>query len=327
MADLPGGAARRRRERQLRSWLRHERMTVRMELAAALHHSAGPETNDAARRQSALVVCGQESDRILRRSWFRSTRLARAPVGCRPCLCWSWKTGGRSRGLLLPPLPHGLCVRGKKGGGGGGAEEKVKEKEKKRLAVHQVAAATLERARLLAERAGRRRKRKKRRKRRTPRTSSHTSRCRAGRRQRRWHAPGWFSSVHAVFPSYDGKPKLPGIIVGMVQDDSLLARCRLRQWHMQFWFCWYFSSRCVPFRCRLAHDAPHHGRYAPEGQLCALWHVQGSFCWYLHLALCSSFFSGVDALHHGRNGPEGQSRCETSSRCCSHARCVQRQVP
>ena len=41
MADLAGGAARRRRERRLRSWLRHERMTVRMELAAALHHSAG----------------------------------------------------------------------------------------------------------------------------------------------------------------------------------------------------------------------------------------------------------------------------------------------
>ena len=46
---------RRRRERRLRSWLRHERMTVRMELAAALHHSsfrsAGPETYDAPRSQ------------------------------------------------------------------------------------------------------------------------------------------------------------------------------------------------------------------------------------------------------------------------------------
>ena len=33
------GSARRRMERRLRSWLRHERMTVRMGLAAALHHS------------------------------------------------------------------------------------------------------------------------------------------------------------------------------------------------------------------------------------------------------------------------------------------------
>ena len=49
------GSARRRRERRLRSFLRHEWMAVRMELAAALHHSsfrgAGPEMYDAPRRQ------------------------------------------------------------------------------------------------------------------------------------------------------------------------------------------------------------------------------------------------------------------------------------
>ena len=53
--DTGSSAARRRRERRLHSWLRHERMTVRMELAAALHHSsfrgAGPETYDAPRSQ------------------------------------------------------------------------------------------------------------------------------------------------------------------------------------------------------------------------------------------------------------------------------------
>ena len=46
MADSsgqPSGAARRRRERRLRSMLRHEQQTVRMALAAALHHSAGPK--------------------------------------------------------------------------------------------------------------------------------------------------------------------------------------------------------------------------------------------------------------------------------------------
>ena len=37
------GAARRRRERRLRAMLRHEQQTVRMALAAALHHSAGPK--------------------------------------------------------------------------------------------------------------------------------------------------------------------------------------------------------------------------------------------------------------------------------------------
>ena len=34
------GAAKRRRDRQLRAFRRHELLTVRMELAAALHHSA-----------------------------------------------------------------------------------------------------------------------------------------------------------------------------------------------------------------------------------------------------------------------------------------------
>ena len=59
MADAGGqfrstGAARRRRERRLRSMLRYERMTVRMELAAALHHSAGSGKNDAVRSQKTV---------------------------------------------------------------------------------------------------------------------------------------------------------------------------------------------------------------------------------------------------------------------------------
>ena len=36
------GAARRRRERWLRSWLKHERQTVRMVLAETFHHSLAP---------------------------------------------------------------------------------------------------------------------------------------------------------------------------------------------------------------------------------------------------------------------------------------------
>ena len=60
------GSARRRRERRLRSWLRHERMTVRMELAAALHHSsfrgAGPMTYDAPRSQ---MTANSREDSVL----------------------------------------------------------------------------------------------------------------------------------------------------------------------------------------------------------------------------------------------------------------------
>ena len=40
-AERASGAAKRRRERRLRSWWRHERMTVTAELAVALHHSRG----------------------------------------------------------------------------------------------------------------------------------------------------------------------------------------------------------------------------------------------------------------------------------------------
>ena len=45
MADGAGTSASRRRQRRLRSWLRHERQTVAMELAAALHHSRDARSN------------------------------------------------------------------------------------------------------------------------------------------------------------------------------------------------------------------------------------------------------------------------------------------
>ena len=40
--DGVSGAARRRKERRLRAWLRHERQSVAAAVAEALHHSAGP---------------------------------------------------------------------------------------------------------------------------------------------------------------------------------------------------------------------------------------------------------------------------------------------
>ena len=54
MSDRDGGSsAWRRRQRRLRSMLWHERQTVAMELAAALHHSrdVGPGKNDGLREQ------------------------------------------------------------------------------------------------------------------------------------------------------------------------------------------------------------------------------------------------------------------------------------
>ena len=35
-------------------------------------------------------------------------------------------------------------------------------------------------------------------------------------------------------------------------SSSGRARCRLRQWHVQGSYCWFYASLCVPFGCRQA---------------------------------------------------------------------------
>ena len=60
MAERDGsgvGSARRRRERRLRSWWRHERMTVAAELAVALHHSRGVGPACTARSPTGTDAC------------------------------------------------------------------------------------------------------------------------------------------------------------------------------------------------------------------------------------------------------------------------------
>ena len=82
MADGEGTSAMRRRQRRLRSWLRHERQTVAMELAAALHHSrdVGPGTHAGLRAQKAASSreeAGVETHNALR-------GLKTLPPGMRP---------------------------------------------------------------------------------------------------------------------------------------------------------------------------------------------------------------------------------------------------
>ena len=143
MAELsgqPSGAARRRRERRLRSMLRHEQQTVRMALAAALHHSAGPKgkvemQQNAAPRGPKTQGGGGASyarrptgtdgsstggaARHPRGAWaaeerpHRAALLRRQPADPRPAL--SGRVGRRGCGLLRAPLPHGP--------GAGGQEE------------------------------------------------------------------------------------------------------------------------------------------------------------------------------------------------------------
>ena len=56
--ECDSGAAKRRRERRLRSWLKHERQTVRMALAEALHHSSGTSPS----KRDTRVVEGARND-------------------------------------------------------------------------------------------------------------------------------------------------------------------------------------------------------------------------------------------------------------------------
>ena len=94
---LGTGSARRRRERRLRSFLRHERMTVRMELAAALHHSsfrgAGPEMYDAPRSQRTA------NSRVGLAEYYELFSDDGRP------------TGRERPGALLEPWPQGMMER------------------------------------------------------------------------------------------------------------------------------------------------------------------------------------------------------------------------
>ena len=55
------GAAQRRRQRRFRQFLRHERLSVAMHLAEALHHSAGPSKLKVVERRERQEEAGSET--------------------------------------------------------------------------------------------------------------------------------------------------------------------------------------------------------------------------------------------------------------------------
>ena len=148
-AEQPSGAARRRRERRLRSTLRHEQQTVRKALAAALHHSAGPkekvemQQNHAPRGQKTAARAreveehdthaglraqktppqGRRPGTLAEPGPQRSDRspaaLLRGSSFSRFGVAGWWRRHGRRYGRL-PPL---CCAFGEDGRGGGGVEE------------------------------------------------------------------------------------------------------------------------------------------------------------------------------------------------------------
>ena len=111
-------AAARRRQGRLRSWLRHERMTVAMTLAERTEDGQGRRGGGAGRARSPTGTedtTSGEAAGCSERVW--------AAAGCRARLvpvllsavaghAVSGGCDGRRGGLLLPPFPRGLCVGG-----------------------------------------------------------------------------------------------------------------------------------------------------------------------------------------------------------------------
>ena len=295
----------RRRQRRLRSWLRHERMTVAMTLAEMTHHTAGEEVvhdaHDALRGQKTPppgVRPGSLSDPGPQ----RSDRTVRRSSGAVPLLAVPVLAGGDGvDGTALSFLVRRAVEDRKRE-----KEEKEKEKARKKKEAQEKAdlefakrdpwwAQHLADMKAMEERRNKassssKRKRKKRRKRRTPRTSSLPGRAR--RRLRQWFAcSAGFTGDDVpciMFPSGVVRPKMLRIMAGMVQKDSCSGMARLVLLvTVHLVLCFLPSLQ--------ARDARHHGRYGPEGLV----------CWFLpmSLALCSScclrpkmpvFMAGMD---------------------------------
>ena len=236
-----GTSPSRRRQRRLRSWLRHERQTVAMELAAALHHSRDARSNVV---HSALR--GQKASSGTRPAPHEEVSepqggavtdgyvAALAPWVARPALAAPTADGVDAAALSFL-VTQSLAQQEKEK-----AEEKERakvqklkeEKEERRMQwinakvrddlplIHEEHQAWrrwigIAPASSSSSSALKRRKRKK---------SSHSSSRRARRRQRQWHTrhAGFPGDVplRAVFPSSVGLPELPGTLAGVFEKDS-----------------------------------------------------------------------------------------------------------
>ena len=238
--------------------LRHEQQTVRMALAAALHHSAGPEEkvemqqNGALRGQKTpppgarpgiLAEPGpQRSDRSRRHFSGDTHPTLRLPV-------LAGESGEVVDDSTIAFLTRAVLEEKRKAEVEQAAKEKVKEermrRQRRQALVNEIdtlfavpawrrSDAEFSRIESLASElrsldsasssSGSKRKRKKRRKRKLPKSSSSRStRGRTHRRVRQWHAPGWFPGFDASlagFPLVVFRPEMPGIVAGMDQKDN-----------------------------------------------------------------------------------------------------------
>ena len=194
------GAAKRRRERRLRQWHRHERLTVQMALCEALHHAA-PQVergeNSAPRGQKTHKAGGRPG--VLKEPEPQGAVTVGYVAAPGPLLEVASMAGGDSvDGTALRFLVKKALDRQKEEEEQAKVKRNEEEKEERRMKrINEM--LRLELPVSLEEReawrrwiapsssssSGKRRKRKKRRKRRTPRTSSLPGRAR--RRHRQWH--------------------------------------------------------------------------------------------------------------------------------------------
>ena len=249
-------AAARRRQRLLRSWLRHERMTVAMTLAEKLHHtSRGPKNARVGEEAGLVTHSGLRAPTPLPSGmwpeplaeplrWFISGLEALCPDdGGAPSLSLRGLAERAAEVVDSSSLrflaASALEPRRKE------EEEKKKEKEKRRSAVRKLQRRWSERVSGRSRRAG-------------------GGRGRRGGRGGRLRPPPT-PLVAALVVDTGGCTLQAGFLLftlcslltlaGLSCQASLsvwsrltvfCARRRLWQWHMLSWFCWYFYSLCVP---------------------------------------------------------------------------------
>ena len=103
-------AAQRRRERRLRSMLRHERMTVAMVLAEKLHHSSHGDRGLREMNFSATIRNPPPSPPRRSSSALKKSPARRGRTGCLLCSPFGvvappfWCGGALPFGLVAPPL-------------------------------------------------------------------------------------------------------------------------------------------------------------------------------------------------------------------------------
>ena len=267
MAAREGASsARRRRDRQLRAWHRHVRTTG--------GHGAGdgppPQRSRSEEKSGGGAVGGGVAREAQRHKWPERNssvgRAARASVGClcaaaagRSCVCGCWSSFtlvGGSRWRLLSGQLHGVLSRPFGGGSPGGAEEEEKAKKAKEESLQQFLDQLRAKARReLEERLD------------SGGASSKRKRKRRGGRGGRLVPPpaplvaalvvdsgsGVFATLVLLVPVHLVMCSL-WLMTGPCCSATRLVWTRrtvfsswLWQWHMQCWFCWFRSSRCVPF--------------------------------------------------------------------------------